>query len=595
MPEEVNIKIIVSGITQSLAGLKSLEHGFNALRSSIPVLIAGKVINDLREAIGAAIDMADAAGKMAQKTGIAVDQLTALAYSAHLSDLSNEQLTLGIKKFSEELVKSGKSTADVETELLNLADQFSKAEDGALKTTRAVQLFGKSGQEFIPWLNRGAEAIRAEMNEAKLFGVVIGPQFSSNANEFNDNMKRIELAVHGAWLQVAEKLLPSLIVLSNRLIQFVKDIQDAIHSAAQFGEVQAQAAENATESWQGFFASILGGPLYASIRAAGQVAARTLTEPMTKGLSDVVTGLARAAFPKGKSDIIDPEDVKRAADVSDRLEIAYLNLGGIASENDRMFGEFASEGLRNRKQIEEINKLVIAEKDKDQLLLQNEELFQANKAEIQAKWFRKSQDTILAEEKLKFQARQAELRGYSEFLGSLAELARVFGRKGFAAYKALAIASAIIDTIRGAQAAYTSTAEIPYIGPAAAPIAAATAYIAGAARVAQIAQQQPQGYQAGGFTGMGPIDQPAGQVHRREFVFDAPATSRIGVSALEALRAGDISTGEAAAAAVTVQGHQVTNLIVPDENFARQLLKSRAGTEEVINIVRMSKLQIGIA
>lgn len=43
-----------------------------------------------------------------------------------------------------------------------------------------------------------------------------------------------------------------------------------------------------------------------------------------------------------------------------------------------------------------------------------------------------------------------------------------------------------------------------------------------------------KGYQAGGWTGNGPLNEIAGPVHRREFVFDAPSTAAIGVPTLTA-------------------------------------------------------------
>lgn len=45
-------------------------------------------------------------------------------------------------------------------------------------------------------------------------------------------------------------------------------------------------------------------------------------------------------------------------------------------------------------------------------------------------------------------------------------------------------------------------------------------------------------YADGGYTGHGGKYEPAGVVHRGEYVFDAAATARIGVSALEAMRRG---------------------------------------------------------
>lgn len=54
-----------------------------------------------------------------------------------------------------------------------------------------------------------------------------------------------------------------------------------------------------------------------------------------------------------------------------------------------------------------------------------------------------------------------------------------------------------------------------------------------------------KGFATGGYTGDGPVSQIAGFAHRREFYFDAAATSRIGRHNLEALRNGRIVANDA--------------------------------------------------
>lgn len=62
--------------------------------------------------------------------------------------------------------------------------------------------------------------------------------------------------------------------------------------------------------------------------------------------------------------------------------------------------------------------------------------------------------------------------------------------KSFKVYKALATTQAIIDTISSAQGAYKAMVGIPFVGPILAPIAAATAVIAGLANVKAIQNEQ---------------------------------------------------------------------------------------------------------
>ena len=83
------------------------------------------------------------------------------------------------------------------------------------------------------------------------------------------------------------------------------------------------------------------------------------------------------------------------------------------------------------------------------------------------------------------------------------------------------IAQALASTAMGAINAYTSAAQVPFIGYILAPIAAAAATAAGMLQVATIRKQhqtQEAGYYEGGFTGGRQYRREAGVVHEGEFV-----------------------------------------------------------------------------
>lgn len=87
----------------------------------------------------------------------------------------------------------------------------------------------------------------------------------------------------------------------------------------------------------------------------------------------------------------------------------------------------------------------------------------------------------------------------SDAFGSIAEAAALFGRKGFAIYKAAAIAQTIISTYSTAQRSAEAVANIPVIGPALAAAATASAIVTGFARVNAIrAQSYGGGREFGG-------------------------------------------------------------------------------------------------
>ena len=122
---------------------------------------------------------------------------------------------------------------------------------------------------------------------------------------------------------------------------------------------------------------------------------------------------------------------------------------------------------------------------------------------------------------------------------STAEIMRVgFGEQSamykvaFAASKAFAIADSMVK-IQQAIASGAVSAPYPANIIAMASIAAQTASI-----VSNIQSIGAVGFASGGYTGPGGKYQPAGIVHKGEYVFDQAATNRIGVSQLEALRNG---------------------------------------------------------
>ncbi|EMH4161662.1 phage tail tape measure protein [Pluralibacter gergoviae] len=104
-------------------------------------------------------------------------------------------------------------------------------------------------------------------------------------------------------------------------------------------------------------------------------------------------------------------------------------------------------------------------------------------------------------------------------------------KAAFAASKAYAIAQSLISIQQGI--AMAAANPFPYNLAAMASVAASTASI-----VSNIAAVSGVGFSSGGYTGPGGKYQPAGMVHKGEYVFDKASTNRIGVSQLEALRNG---------------------------------------------------------
>lgn len=104
-------------------------------------------------------------------------------------------------------------------------------------------------------------------------------------------------------------------------------------------------------------------------------------------------------------------------------------------------------------------------------------------------------------------------------------------KAAFAASKAFAIAQSLVSIQQGI--AMAAANPFPYNIAAMASVAAATASI-----VSNISAISGVGFATGGYTGPGGKYDPAGIVHKGEYVFDKASTNRIGVTQLEALRNG---------------------------------------------------------
>lgn len=189
--------------------------------------------------IKAQIDAQDALNDMAERTGIAVDQLSKLKYAAQLSDVDVGTLQQGVIKLSKAMVDTSNGTGTARNafaalgisvknadgslktnlEVINeLSDSFSKYADGASKSALAIEIFGKSGAELIPLLNQGSEGLKAMGDELALLGGVVTVEAAKNAGLFNDNLDRLAITGASFGRSIANEVMPYLNQLATEFL-----------------------------------------------------------------------------------------------------------------------------------------------------------------------------------------------------------------------------------------------------------------------------------------------------------------------------------------------------------------------------------------
>jgi hypothetical protein len=214
---------------------QNLERNLNGAAKAFAGLVAGATVATAA-LIKTSVDTAAAMDDVAQTTGIAVEELSALKYAADFEGVGFDDLSKSVGTLAKNVLAAAKGAGTgaeafkelgigvYDTEgrlktmdqlLLEVADRFADMEDGVVKSNYATALFGKQGAALIPFLNKGAEGIRELTDEAERFGLVISGDTARLADDFNSNLYRFRAVVQGTGVQLATALLPRLVEFSD--------------------------------------------------------------------------------------------------------------------------------------------------------------------------------------------------------------------------------------------------------------------------------------------------------------------------------------------------------------------------------------------
>ena len=179
--------------------------------------------------IRGAIDAADETSKLAQKTGLAVNQVAGLKLAFEQAG-AGDVFATSIAKLSKSVVDGSKSFDAMGINVRNadgtlktsrqvigeVADKFASYKDGIEKTALAQEIFGKSGADLIPLLNSGAAALDEYDAMAAKLGLTIEESTAQQAEKFNDTLDLVSQGTKGLSTQIAAQLLPTLSGLADQ-------------------------------------------------------------------------------------------------------------------------------------------------------------------------------------------------------------------------------------------------------------------------------------------------------------------------------------------------------------------------------------------
>ena len=189
-------------------------------------------------------DAGDSLAKLSQRVGVSVETLSGYKLAAELAGISLEDLGTALQRTSKNILEAagGTGTAkdafaalgisvtdqagklkNADEIMLEVADRFSKMEDGAQKTALAMEIFGKSGAALIPLMNQGSAAIMAQTKEAKELGITWTGAQAKLAEAMNDALARLSMSFAGIRNTLATYFFPFVTAAVDSLLAKIKE------------------------------------------------------------------------------------------------------------------------------------------------------------------------------------------------------------------------------------------------------------------------------------------------------------------------------------------------------------------------------------
>lgn len=256
------IKNLDSGMSGSVAmGMAKFNAGLMAVKAGIGA-VSG--------AVSSVLQSMDDMGKMdefATRLGMSADSLTVLGYAAEQTGSSQEAMNMGLEKMQRNLSEAaaGSKTAQATFAELGLsakdlagqstdkvfaaiAEQIQQIQDPTEKTRLAIELFGRSGGQFINLLNMGAEGLNQYGAEAESMGLLLGDA-RSGVEAAGDSINKMKRAWGAFVQQVAVLVTPALARIAEGLAKIVGWFNNLIGmstgAAAPFEAYESEAKKAA--------------------------------------------------------------------------------------------------------------------------------------------------------------------------------------------------------------------------------------------------------------------------------------------------------------------------------------------------------------
>jgi len=222
---------------------EAMKEIFQGVKSAVLVggvtaAITG-VISSFQQGIDLITTGGDKIDKQSKKLNLSTKSYQELSYALSLSGASIDDLTAGMRKFTE--IQGGKIT-DAQSDAFEKLGISAEKANGKMKGAEelmtevlytladykgddrgllAEAFFGKSADKFNSLFEEGADGIKAMRQEAEDLGLILSDQDIKNAAEYMDATDKLSKSMDALKMNLASDIVPGLTDVANTVTKIV--------------------------------------------------------------------------------------------------------------------------------------------------------------------------------------------------------------------------------------------------------------------------------------------------------------------------------------------------------------------------------------
>jgi hypothetical protein len=254
---------IAAGAAIALGAIQLVQGGYRAMK------------NLVRGAITETANLQDETAKLSHMIGVSTSTLSAYRLATELSGTTMQALAVGLRTVSKNSYDVSQGTGeaklafeelgvsvtdnngklkDAEELLLEVSDKLMLLDESSRRTAIAQKIFGRSGTELLPMMEKGRAGIEALKEEARALGMTFTDETAQASEEYNDSITRLNGALSGMKMKIGNEVIPVLTDMADWIVENESLMADLTAAAKGFGTGivnSVQLIATALEQWYG--------------------------------------------------------------------------------------------------------------------------------------------------------------------------------------------------------------------------------------------------------------------------------------------------------------------------------------------------------